>query len=162
MIRLARPDDAAGICAVWNPIIRDSAITFNPVEKTEAAIAALIADRAAAGHAVMVAEDGGTVLGFASYGQFRAGLGYARTMEHSINLSPAAQGRGIGARLLRAIEDHARAGGAHVMVGAVTASNAPSVAFHRRMGYSEVGLMPDAGYKFGRYHDLLLMQKILD
>jgi L-amino acid N-acyltransferase YncA len=56
MIRDARPTDAAAIAAIWNPIIRDTDITFNPVEKTEAEIAALIADRQAAGHAFLVAE----------------------------------------------------------------------------------------------------------
>jgi L-amino acid N-acyltransferase len=59
------------------------------------------------------------------------------------------------------VEDHARAAGAHIMVGEITADNAASVGFHEVLGYALVGTMPQAGYKFGRYCDLLLMQKIL-
>ena len=79
MIRPARAGDAPGLAALWNPWIRDTAITFNPVEKTPAEIAAMIHDRQAAGHGFWVAEDAG-LLGFVSYAQFRGGLGYATCM----------------------------------------------------------------------------------
>jgi L-amino acid N-acyltransferase len=162
MIRDAQTEDAAAIAAVWNPIIRDSDITFNPVEKTASEIAALINERRAAGHAFLVAQSGGRVLGFASYSQFRGGLGYARTMEHSINLAPAARGRGMGRALLMALEDHARRRSMRMLIGAITASNTCSLDFHRRLGFTEVARIPDAGWKFGRYHDLVFMQKLLD
>jgi L-amino acid N-acyltransferase len=160
-IRNATSDDAAAICALWNPIIRDTVITFNPVEKTEADIAAMITDRQNAGWAFLVAEDGPQRLGFATYAQFRAGLGYARSMEHSINLSPAARGLGVGRALLAALEDHARAQGYHVMVAAITGDNLGSIRFHAGLGYAHVGTMPQVGWKFGQFHDLCLMQKIL-
>jgi len=162
VIRDARPADAAAIAAVWNPIIRDTDITFNPIEKTEDEIAALIAERQAAGHAFLVAEAAGRVLGFASYFQFRAGKGYARTMEHSVNLAPEARGRGLGAALMKALADHAARRGMRMLIGAVTASNADSLDFHRRLGFAEVGRIREAGWKFGRYHDLVFVQKMLD
>ncbi|MBR3370193.1 MAG: N-acetyltransferase [Rhodobacteraceae bacterium] len=160
-LRDATPDDAASICAIWNPIIRDTVITFNPVERSPAEIAAMIRDRQGAGHAFLLAQSGAQVLGFASYAQFRGGLGYARCMEHTINLQDAARGQGAGRALLLALEDHARRAGNHVMVGAVTASNVASVAFHAALGYATVGTMPQVGWKFGQFHDLVLMQKIL-
>ncbi|WFE73398.1 GNAT family N-acetyltransferase [Roseinatronobacter sp. S2] len=160
-LRDATVDDAACICDIWNPIIRDTVITFNPVERSPAEIASMIRDRQGAGHAFMMAELGGQVLGFASYSQFRGGLGYARCMEHTINLHDAARGKGAGRALLLALEDHARSAGHHVMVGAVTASNVASVAFHAALGYETVGTMPQVGWKFGQFHDLVLMQKIL-
>lgn len=162
MIRDARNEDAGAIAAIWNPIIRDTDITFNPVEKTEAEIAALIAERQAADHAFLVAEAEGGIPGFASYFQFRNGPGYARSMEHSVNLAPAARGRGLGRALMAALEDHARARGRRMLIGAITASNAASLDFHRRLGFVEVGRIPDAGWKFDRYHDLVFMQKRLD
>lgn len=160
-IRPATAADAAAICAIWNPIIRDTVITFNPVERDTAAIAQMIATRQAGPGAFVVAEEAGRLLGFASYAQFRGGLGYARCMEHTINLSPAARGRGLGAKLMAVIEDHARAAGHHIMVAAITGSNDGSVRFHAAHGYVHVGTMPQVGWKFGRYHDLVLMQKTL-
>jgi phosphinothricin acetyltransferase len=121
----------------------------------------MIALRQAGPGAFFVAEDGGTCLGFATYAQFRAGQGYARCMEHTINLAPEARGQGLGPRLMARIEDHARAAGHHVMVAAITGSNTGSVRFHAALGYVQVGTMRDVGWKFGQYHDLVLMQKTL-
>ncbi|MFN3972217.1 MAG: GNAT family N-acetyltransferase [Gemmobacter sp.] len=161
MIRAAGPGDIPAILGIWNPVIRDSAITFNPVEKTHADLSAMLAERAAAGHALLVAEEGGAVLGFATYGQFRGGAGYARTMEHTVHLGPQARGRGIGRALMGVIEDHARAGGAGSMFAGVSGENAGGRAFHAAMGYAEVAVLPRVGWKFGRWFDLVLMQKFL-
>lgn len=160
-LRDAKPDDAAAIVAVWNPIIRDTVVTFNPVQRSHAEIADMIVTRQAAGHAFLVAEEGGAMLGFASYAQFRPGLGYARCMEHTINLAPAARGKGAGRALLLALEAHAADAGHHVMVAAITGSNAASIVFHEKLGYSHAGTMSQVGWKFDAFHDLVLMQKFL-
>jgi phosphinothricin acetyltransferase len=162
IIRAAGPEDAAAIAAIWNGVIRDTLITFNPVEKSADEVAALMAARVAAGRACLVAGPPGAVLGFATYDQFRAGAGYARTMEHTINLLPAARGQGTGRRLMAALEDHARAAGVHVMVAGVSGANPAGRAFHARLGYVEAGVMRAVGWKFGQHLDLVLMQKILD
>jgi L-amino acid N-acyltransferase len=161
MIRPARAEDAAAIAALLNHWIESSAITFNPVPKTEADILAMIADKAAAGHGFFVATEGDQLLGQASYGQFRPGAGYRTCMEHSISLPPAAKGKGIGRALMAAIEDHARAGGAHQMIAGVSGENADGRAFHERLGYRVIATIPEAGHKFGRFMDLVLMQKFL-
>lgn len=160
MIRPATPADAAALADLWNPWIRDTAITFNAQEKSPADIVQMIADRHAAGHAFVLAEDGG-ILGFATYSQFRGGVGYATCMEHTVILSPLARGRGVGAALMRAIETHATAAGAHQMIAGVSGENAEGRAFHARIGYAEIAIVPQAGFKFGRFMDLVLMQKIL-
>jgi phosphinothricin acetyltransferase len=153
--------DAAAIAAFWNPFIRDTAVTFNPVEKSPADVTAMIHDRQAAGHGFLVAEHQGHVAGFASYAQFRGGAGYARTMEHTIILSPTAQGRGFGRALMIALEDHARAASIHSLIAGVSAENPAGRAFHAAIGYTEIGILPQVGHKFGRWMDLVLMQKIL-
>lgn len=154
MIRAATADDAGVIAALWNPWITDSAITFTATPKTPADIARMIATRPA----FYISDD---LQGFATYGQFRAGDGYATCMEHSIILSPKARGRGFGALLLTAVESHARTHGAHQMIAAISAENPAAIRFHARQGYHHTAPIPDAGYKFGRFIALVLMQKFL-
>lgn len=162
MIRDSRPEDAAAIAAIWNPVIQNSAITFWPHPRSEDEIRALIAARQSDGHGHFVVEQDGAVLGFASYGQFRAGPGYARAMEHTLYLAEAARGAGLGAALMAHLEAHARLRGARIMVGAITGDNAGSLRFHTRLGYAERGRIPAAGWKFGQFHTLVLMVKDLD
>lgn len=161
MIRDATPADAPAIAAIWNPVIRDTAITFNAAEKSDADIAAMIRTRQADGHGFLLAEEGGQTLGFATYAQFRGGVGYARTMEHTILLAPAAQRRGLGRALMTALEDHARAGGAMSLFAGVSAENPAGRAFHAAIGFAEVAILQRVGFKFGRTMDLVLMQKFL-
>jgi phosphinothricin acetyltransferase len=160
-IRAVRADDAEAICEIWNPVISDSEVTFNSVRKSPADIGQMVADKAAAGHGFLLAEQDGTPLGFATYGQFRAGIGYARTMEHTVVLAPHAQGRGVGRALMAAIEDHARAGGAHTIFAGVSSGNPAGVAFHTALGYRHVVTLQEVGRKFDRWYDLHLMQKQL-
>lgn len=163
MIRPATVLDAEAIASIWNPWIRDTAVTFNAVEKHVDDVAALIVARTTAGHGFLLAtdEDDGTILGFATYAQFRAGVGCARTMEHSITLGPEARGKGLGRSLLCAIEKHAAEEGAHQILAGVSAENAQGIKFHLAMGYTECARIREAGHKFGRYMDLVLLQKFL-
>ncbi|MRU14266.1 N-acetyltransferase family protein [Roseovarius sp. A21] len=156
IIRQAQPEDAEAIAALWNPVIRDTAITFNSTQKTVEGLSAEISSR----HAFLLAEEGG-LMGFASYGQFRGGVGYARTGEHTIILSPGTRGRGIGRLLMQALEDHAREAGFHSMIAGVSGENPGGIAFHERMGYAQVAVLPQVGWKFGRWMDLILLQKLL-
>lgn len=161
MIRPAQAADAPALAALLNHWIEHTAVTFNPVPKTTDDILLMIAAKSAAGHAFLVAEAAGKVIGQASYGQFRGGEGYRTCMEHSISLLPGTHGQGLGRALLTAVEDHARAFGAHQMIAGVSGENPAGRAFHARMGYAHIATIPQAGYKFGRHMDLVLMQKIL-
>ena len=161
LLRDARPDDVPAIAAIWNPIIRDTVVTFWPTERSDAEIAALVHDRQADGRPFLVAAAEDRILGFATYSQFRNGGGYARSMEHTIYLAPEARNSGTGRLLLHALEDHARACGHRLMIGGITASNEGSLRFHARSGYAEWGRIPCAGWKFGKFHDLVLMGKDL-
>jgi phosphinothricin acetyltransferase len=156
-LRLAREADAAAVAAIWNHYIRETTVTFNPVEKSVAEVAQTILTRPV----FFVAERDGRIAGFSTYGEFRPGVGNMRSKEHSILLAPGAVGGGLGRALLTAVEDHARAAGAHSLFGGVSAENAAGRAFHARMGYAEAAVLRDVGWKFGRYIDLVLMQKFL-
>lgn len=157
IIRPATRGDAAAIIAIQNPIIRDTAITFNAQEKTEGDITTAIETVPC----FLVAEDDTGLLGFVLYDQFRKGVGYARTMEHTIVLAPQARGKGAGRALMRAAEDHARAQGVGSLWAGVSGENPDGVAFHARLGFEEVARLPKVGYKFGRWMDLVLMRKWL-
>ncbi|MCB5408435.1 GNAT family N-acetyltransferase [Pseudogemmobacter faecipullorum] len=162
VIRPVCAGDAPAIVALWNPWILETAVTFNPAPKAPGDITALLAARQAAGHGFYLAEDAaGDVLGFAGYSQFRAGEGYARSMEHTVILRPGARGRGLGRALMRRLEDHARAAGHHLMIAGVSGENPAGRAFHEAIGYQLWGSIPGAGYKFGRHMDLWLLGKVL-
>ena len=156
-IREAREEDAEAIARIYNQIIRDTTITFVPQEKTVEEIT----DSLPRSDAYLVATKGGEVIGFASFGPFRKGLGYKGVKEHSICLDESARGTGLGAELLQAIEEIARGQGVHTMVAGVSGENAAGIAFHAKQGYAQVGHMPAIGEKFGRRIDLILMQKSL-
>lgn len=158
MIRPATAADAPAIARIWNGLITASVATFNAVEYTDTQIAAMIADKATAGHAFYVNDP---VTGFATYGQFRGGVGYAHTMEHTVHLSDAARGRGLGRALLTAVEDHARMNGTHAMLAGVSGENTAGLAFHAACGYVRAATLHQVGRKFGRWMDLVLMQKFL-
>lgn len=160
ILRPAIRADLPEIARLWNHAIRDTVETFNSAEKSLEELEALLDARVAAGHAILVVEDEGFA-GFGHYGQFRGGVGYAHSMEHTLYLAPAAKGRGLGRALLTGLEDHARAQGAHSLIGGIAGENAPSIAFHAHMGYRTVAVVPEVGFKFGRWMDLVIMQKIL-
>lgn len=160
-IRPAETADVPAILAIWNPLIRDTAVTFTDAEKTAEGLAQLLAEKRAAGQAFLVAERAGQLAGFATFGPFRAGPGYRHSFEHSICLAREAWGRGVGRALMGRIEAAARAAGGHVLVAGVSAENPDGIAFHAALGYVETGRLPEVGFKFGRWLDLVLMQKRL-
>lgn len=148
------------IAALWNPIIRDTAITFTTDEKSAEGLAATLAEKAGADFPFLIAE-AGELLGFATYGSFRNGPGYRRTVEHTIILAPQARGRGIGRVLMAALEEHARARSIHSLIAGVSGENPSGRAFHAAIGFVEIAVLPEVGFKFGRWMDLVLMQKRL-
>ena len=92
------------------------------------------------------------------YGQFRGGSGYGQTLEHSVMLAPGNTGRGQGWALMTAVLDHARAGGAHTIFAGISSANPGALAFHAALGFEPAAVLPEAGWKNGRWFDLHLMR----
>lgn len=155
-IRSAVADDATEIAQFWNPIIRETLVTFASDEKTPEMVADMIATRP-----FFVALENNHILGFATYGQFRGGNGYRKAMEHTIILAPASRGKGVGRTLMSTIEADARGKGYHTMIAGIAADNPDGIAFHDAIGYAEIARVPSVGHKFGKWLDLVLMQKFL-
>lgn len=158
MIRTAKPEDAPKIAALWNWMISETLLTFTTEQKSVEDIRRMILER---GNSFVVGEVDGNFEGFATFGAFRSGPGYARTVEHSVIVAPNHAGRGVGRALMSDLMDRARAGGVQIMVAAISSENPCAVEFHTRLGFEEVGRMPEVGYKNDRYLDLILMQKKL-
>ena len=159
IIRTGKSADAREISTFWEPLIRETTITFTNQVKTPEMVEDMIAKR---GEAFIVAENGGVVVGFATFDVFRNGPGYARTSELSIILLDIARGKGIGRALIAELEERARKAGIHVLVAGISADNATALAFHAAVGFKEVGRMNEVGRKFDRWLDLVLMQKLLE
>ena len=156
-IRPATCADVPGIGLIWNAAIRDTTITFNPVEKTRAEITGTIQST----DPFFVWAEADQIMGFCTYFPFRSGAGYLHTVEHSILLHADAQGRGIGRRLLTHVFDHARAAEKHSLMAVVSKENDAGLAFHEAMGFVRRATLPEVGFKFGRWLDAVFMQKRL-
>ena len=157
IVRAAELRDAAGIASALNPIILETTISFKPNALSLGEVEELISTA----RGIFVAEENGEVVGYASYDQFRRGLGYARSMEHSIILTPGARGKGIGRALMDTLESHARSAGVGSLWAGVSGENPAGVDFHARIGFETVAVLPKVGYKFNRWLDLTLMRKWL-
>ena len=162
-IRDAGPADIDGITAIYNDAVLHTTAIWNDLAVDVANRTAWLADRQKAGYPVLVAVDGSqAVLGYASFGDWRAFDGYRHTVEHSVYVRNDQRGRGIGVALMQALIDRARAIGKHVMVAGIEANNAGSIGLHEKLGFEHVGHMKEVGMKFGAWLDLAFMQLKLD
>jgi len=104
----------------------------------------------------------GKLLAFGSYGTFRAFPAFKYSVEHSVYVHKDHRGQGLGAVVMQALIAAARENQLHVLMGAIDASNAGSIALHERLGFKHVGTLPQVGFKFGRWLDLAFYQLLLD
>lgn len=163
LIRDAVAADAAGIAEIYNDAVVHTTAIWN--ERTVDAVDRVewISSRQDSGFPVLVAEGAaGAVLGYASYGPWRPHDGYRHTVEHSVYVRGDQRGQGLGEGLLRALVERARGTGIHIMVGAIESGNTGSIRLHTKLGFAEVGTMPQVGMKFGRWLDLAMVQLRLD
>ncbi len=168
-VRDARADDAASITRISNALIATTSIAWTEEPESLEDRVVWLSRQRDAGRPVLVAIDADSnpadeVVGFASYGDFRDSSkwpGYRYTVEHTVHVAESHWGRGVGRFLMDELCDRASAAGLHVMIGAIDGSNDASLRFHERIGFVEVARMPETGYKFGRWLDLVLMQRAL-
>ena len=159
----AVPAHQPGLLEIYNQVVADTAAIYRDDPATAEERAAWIADRQSAGFPVLVAEEDGAVLGYPSYGPWRAAFpGYRFTVEHTVMIRDGLRGRGLGRALMEALEARARAQGLHAMLGSVDADNLGSIRLHEALGYREVARFPQVGAKFGRWLDMVFLQKLLD
>jgi phosphinothricin acetyltransferase len=153
-----------GIMAIFNHAVRETFSIWSETETTLDQRRAWMEARRKAGFPVLVAVDRARpndVLGYGSFGVFRDFPGYAKTVEHSVYVAPAAQRKGVGRMILAALIDQARTRGLKAMVGGIDSANAASIALHEQAGFEIQGNLRGVGRKFGKPLDLVFMVKAL-
>ena len=158
-IRDAGEPDLPGLLAIYNDVIATSTAVYSYLPVTLDDRLQWWRTRVASGYPVLVATDQSAILGFATFGDFRAWPGYRFTVEHSVHVRADRRGQGIGKELVEALFPRAAALGKHVMIAGVDAANAASIRFHERLGFEQVGHLREVGYKFDRWLDLVLLQR---
>ncbi|WP_273429643.1 GNAT family N-acetyltransferase [Chitinibacter tainanensis] len=152
----------AAILAILNDAILHSTALYDYQPRSSEQMASWFAAKIAGGYPVLGLENSaGELLGFASYGPFRAFPAFKYTVEHAIYVAPGQRGQGIGEQLLRLIIAAAEADQRHTLIGAIDAANHASLALHQKLGFIETGRLPQVGFKFGRWLDLVLCQLTL-
>ena len=158
--RLATIDDAEATRSIYNLEVTESTVTFDLVPRTLEQQQAYLVARSGA-HAVLVAEDGGEVVGFASFSPYRDRPAYSTTVEDSVYVRRDQQGKGVGKLLLGELVTLARSHGFHAIMARIVGGHDASIALHRALGFEFVGTEREVGRKFGRWLDVDVMQLLL-
>lgn len=162
LTRAARSEDLPRLTEIYNHYVVQSPATFDLEPKTLAQRAEWFAQFAATGrHRLMVAEEGGTLRGYAGTTRFRVKPAYDRTVETTIYCAPESVGRGIGLRLYAALFEALAGEDVHRIVAGFVPPNPASEKLHQHFGFKVVGIFSEQGYKFGRYWDVCWMERPL-
>jgi L-amino acid N-acyltransferase len=153
---------APAVLEILNEAIAHSTALYEYQPRTLENIRGWFADKQAAGFPVIGVEQAGALVGFATYGTFRARAAYKYTVEHSVYIHKDHRGRGLGLALMRELIAVARQQNYHVLVGGIDIANAGSVRLHERLGFTHAGTIHQAAFKFGRWLDLGFYQLLLD
>jgi phosphinothricin acetyltransferase len=157
----ARHADA--ILDIFNEAILNSTALYDYQPRSLQSMEAWFEAKRSGRFPVIGVEDaGGTLLAFGSYGSFRAWPAYKYTVEHSVYVHRDHRGKGLGFKVMQELIATARQNNLHAMVGGIDATNAGSIALHKRLGFQHVGNLPQVGFKFGRWLDLAFYQLLLD
>jgi phosphinothricin acetyltransferase len=158
--RLATIEDADATRAIYNIEVTESTVTFDLVPRTLEEQREWLTARSGA-HAVLVAEDGGDVVGFASFSPYRDRPAYSTSVEDSVYVRRDQQGKGVGKLLLTELVTLATSHGFHAMFARIVGGHDASIGLHQSLGFEMVGTEREVGRKFGRWLDVLVMQRLL-
>lgn len=160
LIRLATVDDAEAIRRIYNHEVEHTTHTFDLVPRSLEEQQAWLREREGA-LGVVVAEVGGSVVGFASLSPYRPRAAYRTSVESSVYVQEAVRGRGVGGRLMAELVELATARGFHTMVARIAGGHEASIRLHESVGFTVVGVEREVGRKFGAWLDVVVMQRML-
>ena len=160
--RLARPDDSEAIREIYNREVLGSTVTFDLVPRSSEDQLAWMDEHSGAWPAVVAVDPGGVVRGFGSLSPYRPRPAYRTTVEDSVYVDEQVRGQGVGKGLLDELVRLASAHGFHAVIGRIVGGHDTSIGLHRACGFEVIGVEKEVGRKFGRWLDVVLMQRLLD
>jgi phosphinothricin acetyltransferase len=160
LVRVAVAEDAEAIRRIYNVYVETSTVTFDLVPRSLAEQRAWLAARTGA-HTALVAEDEGEVVGFGSLSPWKERPAYATSVEDSVYVDVLHHGRGIGRAILTALLEAAEASGFHAVFARIVGGHEASIKLHAGLGFEVVGTEREVGRKFGRWQDVVVMQRLL-
>jgi L-amino acid N-acyltransferase len=153
---------AEAILAIFNDAILHSTALYDYKPRTWEMMAAWFSAKVKGNYPVIGLEnEAGELMGFGSYGTFRAWPAYKYSVEHSVYVEARFRRQGVGRRLLQEIIAAAQGQDYHILMGGIDSSNAASIRLHESLGFVSCGTIRQAGFKFGRWLDLAFYQLIL-
>lgn len=159
VVRAAAIADAEAIAVIYNDAVLTSTVTFDLEPETVAARREWLASEAT--RLALVAELDGSVIGWASLVRWSARGAYDRTAESSVYVAPAAKRTGVGLALAEATVERAAGLGLHVLVARICAENVAGLTLAERVGFERVGIQREVGFKFGRWLDVIVCQRLV-
>lgn len=157
------PEHLEAIRAIFNEAIANSTALYEDEPRSVAFMESWFAAKQKGGYPVLgLLNDEDDLMGFASYGPFRPHPGYRFTVEHSIYVDVRFRGQGLGKLFLQKIVAAAEAQGYHNMIGVIDANNVASIRLHERQDFAACGHIREAGFKFGRWLDVVMYQRMLE
>jgi phosphinothricin acetyltransferase len=160
-IRPVTPADAAAIADIYNHYVTDSIVTFEEAPVTAQEMAGRIA-AVTARYPWLVAARDGAILGYSYAARFHDRAGYRHTVSTTVYLDRHLLGQGLGAALYGALLGRLPALGVHAAIGTISWPNPASVALHEKMGFTTVGRLPQIGFKFGNWIDVVYLHRTFD
>ncbi|HTO05880.1 MAG TPA: arsinothricin resistance N-acetyltransferase ArsN1 family B [Myxococcota bacterium] len=153
VVRLAEPSDAAGVQAIYAPIVRDTAISFEvdppSIEEMSRRIASTLQS-----YPYLVCDDDGEILGYVYGGRHRERGAYRWSVDVTVYIHERARRRGVGHALYSTLLPLLALQGFHRAYAGITLPNAGSVGLHEAQGFTPVGVYPAVGFKLGEWHDV--------
>ncbi|MDX2007387.1 MAG: GNAT family N-acetyltransferase [Meiothermus sp.] len=161
-VREATEEDVPALTEIFNDAILNTTAVYFYEPVTEENRLEWLRTKHRDGWPVFVADEGRGALGFSTFGPFRPWPAYLHSAEHSVYVHPERRGQGIGRLLIPPLLESARGLNLHTLLAGIDASNLASQKLHRHFGFSPVAHFKQVGFKFGRWLDLVFMQKMLD
>ena len=162
IVQCSHERHAEAILGIFNDAIINSAALYDYKPRTIEMVTAWF-DAKSKGHypVIGIENEAGDLMGFASYGMFRAWPAYKYSVEHSVYVDARFRGRGVGRSLFKEIIAAAQGQNYHILVGGIDAGNLASIRLHESVGFTYCGTIRQAGFKFGQWLDLSFFQLIL-
>jgi phosphinothricin acetyltransferase len=160
LVRLAQATDAEATRAIYNLEVTESTVTFDLVPRSHDEQRAWLVAHTGA-HPAVVAVDGKDILGFGSLSPYKDRPAYSTTVEDSVYVRRDRRGQGVGRLILDELLNLATTHGFHAVIARIVGDHDTSIALHERCGFTLVGVEKQVGRKFGRWLDVVELERLL-